>query len=1004
MSTHAVLDPAADPADGPDTPRLAEGVELLGSYQGSGYREPKYVISRSDGQVVQLSELLYRLAEALDGRRTPADLAGRLSAELDRDVTAEQVASLIDTKLRPAGLVAGSEADDDGDDASTLQQRSDHLLMLRHRLPVVPERVSWAIAGVFRPLHPPVVVAVLLTAFLALDVAILATGGADAVVSSALAIVDRPALTLLVLGTILLSGVFHEFGHVSACRYGGARPGPMGVGIYIVWPAFYSTVTDTYRLSRAGRLRTDLGGVYFNAVFIAGLSAAYLATAAPWLLVAIIALHVETVRQFLPSIRLDGYYILSDLIGVPDLFTFLVPVLKSVFPGGKPDPRAAQLKPAVRRTIVAWVLFVVPFLAFFLVSFLVLAPQVLPALWVTLQGHLAAGASAVRESATATAVLSVVQVFLLLLPVLGVALILGLLLRRLAKPLLPPRKRPPKTTSRPGRVLAVVTVPVLLVGLLALAGVDQRTATAAEALIAARVAGVVDGSWFEALAAQQIAAVQALLADVGQHTVIDAVRAVMVVFGVLASLLLWPVSRRLGLPAPAAGVAVALSGLTAPGVALHAAVDPGAVAAVWLAVAVVLAGRGRGATAGAYAAAVAAVLTAPVAATGLLAFTAHGILSGQLATSFPRRGRYVLAAMAAAGAAFVAVGVGISAGGAGTPPIAVLIGLLLAGAVVVGFAWYRLPPVRAVATGVAALLLVAAVPGPRSTTVLLLAVPALAVLAAAMLHRLTARKRATGGRHGRPDPAPVLRRVLAAVLVAGLATSVPVVLAASALDPERGALAGWIRTQLAPGVPVHADALTTAQLRRDGIAPDRLLPADGQVPPGAAVVHVSRPGATVADPAGRLLAEFPHGPGGGPVSVRLPGATDGSAGGPDDAAERERLGALLAGNPALTLTEPARQALLAGDVDLRLVTVLSGLASAHRLGIAEFPAVPGEPADAPRRTVLIDTVDGAPATAPNATELVQRWLRGQQPPYRPGAVEPAGDVLIVQYPTPWEPR
>ena len=34
-----------------------------------------------------------------------------------------------------------------------------------------------------------------------------------------------------------------------------------------MWPAFYTDVTDAYRLDRAGRLRTDLGGLYFNAIF-----------------------------------------------------------------------------------------------------------------------------------------------------------------------------------------------------------------------------------------------------------------------------------------------------------------------------------------------------------------------------------------------------------------------------------------------------------------------------------------------------------------------------------------------------------------------------------------------------------------------------------------------------------------------------------------------------------------------------------------------------------------
>jgi putative peptide zinc metalloprotease protein len=44
--------------------------------------------------------------------------------------------------------------------------------------------------------------------------------------------------------------------------------------------------------------------MYFNAVFIAGMSVAYLTTGTPWLLVAIVVLHIETATQFLPMIRL----------------------------------------------------------------------------------------------------------------------------------------------------------------------------------------------------------------------------------------------------------------------------------------------------------------------------------------------------------------------------------------------------------------------------------------------------------------------------------------------------------------------------------------------------------------------------------------------------------------------------------------------------------------------------------------------------------------------------
>ena len=75
----------------------------------------------------------------------------------------------------------------------------------------------------------------------------------------------EPGLLLLVFALTVLSAGFHEFGHAAACRYGGATPGAMGAGLYLVWPAFYTDVTDCYRLGRAGRVRVDLGGLYFNA-------------------------------------------------------------------------------------------------------------------------------------------------------------------------------------------------------------------------------------------------------------------------------------------------------------------------------------------------------------------------------------------------------------------------------------------------------------------------------------------------------------------------------------------------------------------------------------------------------------------------------------------------------------------------------------------------------------------------------------------------------------------
>jgi putative peptide zinc metalloprotease protein len=412
---------------------LAEGTELIGEYQGSGFQEPRYIVRRADGQVIQLPRLLYLLAASVDGQRDQVQVAGLLTAEFGKVVQAEQVAYLIDNRLRPAGIMAVDAQLADTEASAKMKLKSDPLLALKFRVGVVPERTVWRIAGIFAPMFWPPVILAALAGFVGLDVLVIARGGLGQIVPSAIALIYQPALTLLVLALILASAAFHECGHVTACRYGGAKPGVMGFGLYLVWPALYSTVTDSYRLGRVGRLRTDLGGVYFNAVFITAMSVAYVDTGAPWLLVGIVALHIETATQFLPMIRLDGYYILSDLIGVPDLFSRMGPVLASIIPGRPSHPRVSELKPWVRRTITLWVLIVVPYLLYWLVGFLIVIPRVLPVVWHRLVWLIQAVRASASASHGAEAALGVVQIVLLLLPWLGSLLMLGMMARRPVK-------------------------------------------------------------------------------------------------------------------------------------------------------------------------------------------------------------------------------------------------------------------------------------------------------------------------------------------------------------------------------------------------------------------------------------------------------------------------------------------------------------------------------------------------------------------------------------------
>jgi putative peptide zinc metalloprotease protein len=169
-----------------------------------------------------------------------------------------------------------------------------------------------------------------------------------------------------------------------------------------VWPSFFTDVTDSYRLDRAGRLRTDLGGVYFNVIFMLGLAGCYAATGHQVVLLTIAVTHLEMLEQLLPFVRFDGYFILSDLIGVPDLFARVAPVLGTAFARGRHTRSSALRRPA-RRMITAWVLCVIPVLAFGLGSLLLYLPAFDRSLCLSVSnaGHLVARDVAGRQYAAA---------------------------------------------------------------------------------------------------------------------------------------------------------------------------------------------------------------------------------------------------------------------------------------------------------------------------------------------------------------------------------------------------------------------------------------------------------------------------------------------------------------------------------------------------------------------------------------------------------------------------
>ena len=72
---------------------------------------------------------------------------------------------------------------------------------------------------------------------------------------------------------------------------------------------------------------------------------------------------IQMVRQLPPLLRFDGYHLLADVTGVPDLFHRIRPTLLGLLPGRGGSPESRALKPWARAVVTLWVLLVVPLLA-----------------------------------------------------------------------------------------------------------------------------------------------------------------------------------------------------------------------------------------------------------------------------------------------------------------------------------------------------------------------------------------------------------------------------------------------------------------------------------------------------------------------------------------------------------------------------------------------------------------------------------------------------------------
>lgn len=145
-----------------------------------------------------------------------------------------------------------------------------------------------------------------------------------ALVDQSQAVLAPANLPLLYVALVIIK-VLHEFGHAYICRHLGGEVHTMGIMLLVFTPIPYMDATSSWTLrSRWKRALVGAAGMVVE-VFVAAIAAFVWARTAPGTMhsLAYNMMFIASVSTILfnanPLLRFDGYYILSDLLDIPNL-------------------------------------------------------------------------------------------------------------------------------------------------------------------------------------------------------------------------------------------------------------------------------------------------------------------------------------------------------------------------------------------------------------------------------------------------------------------------------------------------------------------------------------------------------------------------------------------------------------------------------------------------------------------------------------------------------------
>jgi putative peptide zinc metalloprotease protein len=271
-----------------------------------------YVLRDAEGlSYTRLSEEGLFLWQLIDGERTVRDLCRAYAVRYGRQATHEAMSAL--SRLGKSRLIRFEDRDPhercpSGRAGSALRWCSWHWWVGGL------DPAATALYRALRPICAPIAQAALLIAALAGLMAF----------ARHLAVSPWPTVALLPAAlSLLLHIAVHEAAHALTCKHFGREVRRAGIGWYYFAPVAFVATSDIWPAPRLQRILVSAAGPYSNLV-LSGLAALGTLALAPgdltqalWQFSAVG--YVLALLNLNPLIELDGYYIVMDLLELPNL-------------------------------------------------------------------------------------------------------------------------------------------------------------------------------------------------------------------------------------------------------------------------------------------------------------------------------------------------------------------------------------------------------------------------------------------------------------------------------------------------------------------------------------------------------------------------------------------------------------------------------------------------------------------------------------------------------------